>query len=166
MTTQIACSACRAVFSAGEFCPNCGLQLTAQAVAVVAPRKSIWPVFLGIFGVALLIAFIGGSISNHIDDANKAAAKTAFLAELSAGKLNTPVEFIGHCGNPLRVDSTKRGTELRYRTGYGELEYVVTLSTAAPSFEMEHTDYHDNGTADAWRDKRDADDAFEILHCK
>ena len=63
--TTIACSACRTILPAGSaFCPGCGLQLTAQAVPVVQPPRSIFVSALIAAGVILLIAVIGAIVSN------------------------------------------------------------------------------------------------------
>jgi hypothetical protein len=59
MTTKIACSACRTIFEAGATsCPNCGLQLVAQALPVIS-QKPWWRTFYGvIIIVCALVALL------------------------------------------------------------------------------------------------------------
>jgi predicted amidophosphoribosyltransferase len=58
MSTQLACSACPAVFSPDpKFCPSCGLHLAAQAIPVVKKESPPWWFLLKIgLGIGLLAA--------------------------------------------------------------------------------------------------------------
>lgn len=166
MTTQIACSACRAVFAAGAgSCPNCGLQLTAQALPVKQierPRSPLWPVILG----AILILVLIMSIADRSQQRDSNSAKANFVAAAAAGQLNSPEAFEARCGAPRTAAATKRGTELHYSSGYSGLEWIVTLKSASPIFQMDHINYRSNGTVDEWRDTRDAAAFFDQGHCK
>lgn len=62
MPTEIHCSACDAVVQAGnQFCPVCGLQLTAQAVPAVyveGPRFPFWPTLAAAIALLWAITYI------------------------------------------------------------------------------------------------------------
>ena len=102
MATEFACSACRTVITAPSLsnCPSCGLPLSAQAVPVVYPRKSVWPVIFGVLAFVFLAAWIAGSIVNHFDEKRL----EDLHADLVAGKLNTPALFEARCGMPRLIE--------------------------------------------------------------
>jgi hypothetical protein len=58
---EIHCSACDAVVQPGsQFCPKCGIQLTAiatPATYVEEPRFSAWAVIVGAIGILLVVIY-------------------------------------------------------------------------------------------------------------
>lgn len=163
MTTEIACSACHAVFHAGATtCPNCGIQLTAQAIPVVyreEPRFTLWAVLLS----AAVLLIVAVSVGNKMLNQSTTDTRAALLAQLNSGKLATPASFEARCGQPKWTNTTDRGTELHYRLGAAD--YYVTLSAGVPVFELEHLSI-ENGEPKVWRSDIEPSEAIELLGCK
>jgi hypothetical protein len=62
MISRTHCSACKADLQPGnQFCPGCGLQLTAQAaptIHVEGPRYSLWAVIVAAIGLLWLVTYL------------------------------------------------------------------------------------------------------------
>jgi predicted nucleic acid-binding Zn ribbon protein len=62
LTPELHCSACDAIIDPGnQFCPGCGLRLTAEAKAAVyveGPRFPLWWVITFALGMVVIIAAV------------------------------------------------------------------------------------------------------------
>lgn len=172
MTTNIACSVCHAAITPGAtVCPGCGLPLVAQAVPVVQPRKSIWPVILGVFGVFFGVVWIAAAISDQIDGKQQSELKASLLSDLQSGRLNTPAAFESRCGMPGATKVTKAGTELNYdHTGdfvtFGTWSRGGIPVSGEPHFQHENTNIDNNGKVETYRFTADPAIVFNDLGCR
>lgn len=167
MTHELHCSACDAIVPQGsQRCPGCGLQLMAQAapaVYVEGPRYSFWAVIVGAIGILLIVIYA----SSAHDAAKAADARSAFVADLAAGRISTPEVFEARCGMPQWMKQTARGTELQYRNGGRDI-FATFTSTAGTLLEDEHVtvDSYRPVRTHAWRSAADPAVVYDSLHCK
>jgi hypothetical protein len=163
MATELRCSSCDAPLYAGSRrCLACDAVIVATAQPAVHVQKARY-LLSGVILVCIVAFVIFANILSRRDQASAADPKTAFLADVAAGKLSTAEAFKARCGTPRDTKETEQGTELLYRTG--SLVYFVTLTQTAPIFETEGT-YEVNGKFKSYRVNQDPANFFSVLKCK